>query len=151
MNSYLNNKHIKTYKNMPDYSKGKIYKIWSAQTDKVYIGSTTQALSKRMSGHRASYRKKRSNGIPYTTSCQILDHDDAKIELIENCPCDSREHLLVREGYYIRSLDCVNKCIPAEIPKERVKCPCGSSILKANIGSHFWTNKHQKYYISNNP
>ena len=33
---------------MPDYQKGKIYKIISNETDDVYIGSTTQSLSLRL-------------------------------------------------------------------------------------------------------
>lgn len=37
---------------MPDYSKGKIYKLCSNQTDNVYIGSTTQELSFRLSDHK---------------------------------------------------------------------------------------------------
>ena len=135
-----------------DYQNGKIYKIWSTTTNKIYIGSTTQMLSSRMSGHRASYRKK-SPGISRITSCIIFDHGymEAKIELIENCPCSSKAELLKREGHYIRTLDCVNKCVPSAIQKERIKCPCGSVVLEANCGSHWSSQKHQKYYIKNNP
>ena len=43
-----------------DYKNGKIYMIYACVdgADEVYIGSTTQTLSKRMSGHRSSYNHK---------------------------------------------------------------------------------------------
>ena len=37
-----------------DYSNGKIYKIYNTVNDDVYVGSTTQSLSKRLSRHKTS-------------------------------------------------------------------------------------------------
>ena len=37
---------------MPNYQNGKIYKIHSYQTDDIYIGSTTNTLSRRFSEHK---------------------------------------------------------------------------------------------------
>ena len=42
-------------KNM--YANGKIYTIRSHQTDKYYIGSTTQPLSKRFYQHKQLYKR----------------------------------------------------------------------------------------------
>jgi hypothetical protein len=47
-----------------------------------------------------------------------LELTSAKIELVENCPCNSKEELLQREGYYIRNNNCVNKFIPDRTRKE---------------------------------
>ena len=94
---------------MPDYQKGKIYKIISNETDEVYIGSTTQTLSLRLGGHKRNYKKYLNNKYSYTTSYNILKYDDVKIILIEECPCDNREQLLKREQYYIDNMDCINK------------------------------------------
>ena len=44
---------------MVDYSNGKIYKIWSVLGDDIYIGSTTEALSRRMAFHRSCHITKR--------------------------------------------------------------------------------------------
>ena len=41
-----------------DYTKGKIYIIKNTKNDKVYIGSTTQTLSRRMTDHRKDALKK---------------------------------------------------------------------------------------------
>ena len=48
---------------MSSYQDGKIYKIVSLQTDSVYIGSTTQTLSLRMTQHKNDYRYWLNNQI----------------------------------------------------------------------------------------
>lgn len=105
---------------MPDYSKGKIYSIRSHQTDAIYIGSTTSLLSRRLSNHRSDYNRfLNGKSKQYSTSYIILEYDDAYIELIETCPCSTGEELHAREGYYIRSMDCVNKCVPGRTKHEK--------------------------------
>jgi hypothetical protein len=94
---------------MPDYSKGKIYKIISNETDDVYIGSTIQSLSVRLSGHRRDYKRYLGGTCAYMSSFDILKYNDAKIILIEECPCNSREQLLKIEQYKIDNMDCINK------------------------------------------
>ena len=86
-----------------DYSLGKVYIIRSPNTEKVYIGSTIQSLSKRFSGHIKSYNN--------TCSKIVIEHGDAYIELLENVPCETKEQLLKREGELIRSTEnCINRC-----------------------------------------
>ena len=98
---------------MPNYQNGKIYKIESLEGECVYYGSTTQKLCVRMAEHRKHYKIKR--GI---TSEHILCFDDAKIYLVENYQCNSKEELHAREGYYIKNNVCVNKKIPGRTRKE---------------------------------
>ena len=99
---------------MVNYQNGKIYKIYSYQTDDVYYGSTTQILCKRMATHRAE--EKRGKGA--SSSKEILKFDDAMIELVESFPCDGKEELHKREGWYIKNNDCVNKRIAGRTGKE---------------------------------
>ena len=40
------------------------------------------------------------------------------IELIETRSCKNKDELRKLEGHYIRSLDCVNKCIPGRTSKQ---------------------------------
>jgi len=88
---------------MPDYKNGKIYKIWSPHGDDIYIGSTTQPLYKRLSGHKHNR----------LCSSKILfeKYTDVKIELIESYPCENKDELNKREGEYIRNNICVNRCV----------------------------------------
>jgi hypothetical protein len=104
---------------MPNYANGKIYVIRSNQTDDVYIGSTIQPLSSRMTVHRSHYRGI-AKGIPTCmSSVQLLQHGDAYIELIENCPCNNKEALLKREGEIMRQHpNRVNKRLEGRTPKE---------------------------------
>jgi hypothetical protein len=84
-----------------DYSEGKIYKIVSDQTDKVYIGSTAEkTLSLRMSKHRSDYKGYCNGSRPYRTSFQLLVFDDAQIILVEKFSCNSKDELHAREEYW---------------------------------------------------
>jgi hypothetical protein len=96
---------------MADYSKGKIYRIYSPShlEDGEYIGSTIETLSRRMSNHRRNYRQYCEGNNHFISSFDLLKYDDARIELIEECPCENREQLLRKEGEYIRgSGKCLN-------------------------------------------
>lgn len=103
---------------MPDYSNSKIYTIRSHQTENVYIGSTTQTLSQRFSGHRRSYKQFLDNKHCYLTSYEIIKYDDAYIELIEAFSCNIVEELRKKEGEYIRKLDCINKYVAGRTTKQ---------------------------------
>ena len=95
---------------MPDYQKGKIYRIWDNAFTKCYIGSTVEPLSKRMTKHREKYNAYLRQTYPFTTSFALFDNfgfENCKIELLENFRCNSREELSAREGYHQRNEACV--------------------------------------------
>ena len=41
------------------YQDGKIYKTLNSETSDIYVGSTTQKLSKRMTNHRTNFKSGR--------------------------------------------------------------------------------------------
>lgn len=98
---------------MPDYSNGKIYKIHSHRTDLVYIGSTTQTLSRRLSKHKSSAKCRGEH-----TSKSIIEYGDAMITLIETYPCTNKTELESRERYFIDNNECVNKYVPTRTRKQ---------------------------------
>jgi len=106
---------------MPNYQNGKIYKIINYDNDDIYIGSTCESLSCRLSKHRNKHNEYLKGNCNYITSFKILEIPSAKIILIENFPCNTKEELNAREAYYIRELDCVNKYIPLRTGKEYVE------------------------------
>ena len=59
---------------MPDYSKGKIYKITNDLNDDVYIGSTCDTLSRRFSNHKSKSNK--VSAVDYTLSPLDFGQDD---------------------------------------------------------------------------
>ena len=97
---------------MVNYQNGKIYRIDCLSTGKVYIGSTTkETVAKRLAEHVSKFKQWKAGKSNYT-SFQIIEQGNYKITLIELYPCNSKDELSRREGFYIRSMECVNKVIP---------------------------------------
>ena len=144
---------------MPDYSKGKIYKIYNDSIpDKVYYGSTINTLVKRLGQHKDKFH--------LCTSKQLFPN--AKIVLVEKFPCNDKDELTKRERYYIENNECVNKNIPGRTikewkkvnkenikqidkkyrennnTKEKIGCRvCKSMVSKTNFDRHCKSKNHQ--------
>ena len=103
---------------MSKYSNSKIYKLTSSQTDKVYIGSTTQTLTKRLSKHKSNFKRWKNGKYSYTSSYELIKYDDVYIELLELCPCSNKMELCRREGKMILDNNCVNKHVAGRTKKE---------------------------------
>ena len=108
------------------FKNGKVYKIIDKTNGNVYIGSTCQTLSQRLTQHKANYKQYlKGNTGNNTTSFEILKNNNYEIVLLENCNnITSKDELHNRERYYIDSLECVNKCRPGvfnELGKEQYK------------------------------
>ena len=69
---------------MPNYQEGKIYKIYNAVNDEIYIGSTTRKLSERMAEHRKPCNIKRQEHLPIYKAFMEFSVENFFIELIEN-------------------------------------------------------------------
>ena len=101
---------------MPDYSKGKIYKILNNIDDEIYVGSTIKTLSQRMASHRSL-----ANFNPYN---KLYKHmidigiDKFYIELVENYPCNNNDELRGKEGHVIRQCGTLNSRIECRKRRE---------------------------------
>jgi hypothetical protein len=107
-----------------DYKNSKIYKIIDIAYTKMYIGSTTQTLTKRFSTHKSLYKMWKNGKGSFLSSYELFNEfglDNCKIELIENYSCNSREELHRKEGEYIKQNKCVNKIISGRTDKEYYK------------------------------
>jgi hypothetical protein len=102
---------------MVNYANGKIYKIEhvSGEGD-VYIGSTTKEyLSQRIDKHRSCYKQWKAGKRCHIRSFDLFEKygvEHCRIVLLEAVLANSKDQLLARESFYIRSLECVNKVIP---------------------------------------
>ena len=102
---------------MVNYANGKIYMIhpiYEHKEGEIYIGSTTkQYLSQRMNEHRTLYARYQigdTSSWRYTVY-NIFDKYgimNCEIYLIESFPCNSKDELHSREGFYIRNKKWVN-------------------------------------------
>jgi hypothetical protein len=114
----------------------------------VYYGATTKRLlSERWAVHSYSYR----NGTISCSSVKLFDKyglENCSILLVELVPCNSKDELSAREGWYIRNNPCVNHQIPTN--KQRIECYCGSTYYDKDKRSHIKTLKHTSYSQSVN-
>lgn len=123
-----------------NYQLGKIYKMESPN-GLIYIGSTCHpTLAMRKAKHKDSYGNWKKNGTRYISSCDLFeeDKDNIDISLIENFPCNSKDELHAREGYYIKQFNCVNKRVAGRTRKEYRE------------DNHEKILEHKKQYYENN-
>jgi group I intron endonuclease len=118
-----------------DYANGKIYKITNCVDNEVYVGSTTQSLSRRFSKHKIDCNK-RNNNI-HTHFDKIGIHNFC-ISLLENYPCTTKSELLLREGHYIRELATLNARIEGRTNKEYYQDN------KEKIAEYYQDNKEKR-------
>ena len=163
---------------MSKYNNGKIYKIENINEDgDIYVGSTTKKLLySRFERHIEDYKlyKLDSKSVSKMNSYILFDNygiDNCKITLLENVNVESKNELLQREAYYIKTLKCVNKVVPLRTrseykndTKEHIKeyskqyyeknkdklktkcsCECGSTYTLNHKSDHIKTKKHMKY------
>ena len=103
-----------------DYKNGKIYCIRNSIDEDIYIyiGSTCQPLSKRMTDHRRSINSSRDKNMPLYIKIRELGITNFYIELLEEYGCDNKEQLRAKEGEYIRKMGSLNRRVEARTIKE---------------------------------
>jgi len=105
---------------MVNYQNGKIYTIRCRSDDAlIYVGSTTRALSQRMTEHRSNCKL----GCSCSLYKYIVNDDWSEwyIELVQNFPCNSKEELEKREGEIIRQIAAINNRIAGRSQKDYQK------------------------------
>ena len=145
---------------------GNIYKIVSQNTNKIYIGSTTETLQKRLLRHKHNYTAFQKGKYHNMSSFELIKLGYVSIELIEEIESNSKVELLKREGYYIKKYRdiCVNRCVAGQTrnesahvyhirnkskihqyKNETLNCSCSKTYTRANKSRHQKT----KYHIAN--
>ena len=161
-----------------DYQLAKIYKIEALNPEHesdVYIGSTCEpSLAHRMTSHRRNYKCWKKVNNSHVRSFDLFDIygiDNCNIYLIEEFPCETKDQLRKKEGYYIKTIPCVNKNIPGRSNKESCKqyrdnhkdyfeqyrdnhkeysqtkfnCICGGCYTRNHKSTHLKSLKHINY------
>lgn len=128
---------------------GQVYSIRSHQTTDIYIGSTIQTLSQRMTDHRKNYKQYLNGTFAYISSYEILQYEDSYIELLFEGEFESKYVLKQKEGKYQREMNCVNKHIAGRTKREYEK---EHKEQKIESGKRY-RNKHpdynKQYFIEN--
>ena len=129
---------------MPDYSKGKVYRILQDNDKTVYIGSTTQPLSARMAGHRKEIKRKPH--LKLYTLMAAVGVDRFSIELVADFPCERLEQLHAEEGRHIRlnktAEEGANKLIAGRTHKE-------TSAIYNSTNAEAIAARQKAWYVAN--
>jgi hypothetical protein len=106
---------------MPDYQRGKIYKITSG--DLTYIGSTCEPnLARRLAEHVCAFKRWKAGTLKTNYSVfPLIETSQYEITLVELCPCNSKDELTARERFHIETTICVNKNIAGRTKEEYVE------------------------------
>jgi hypothetical protein len=124
---------------MTNYNDSKIFCIKSLLTDKVFIGATTQKLESRMKIYKTHYRSFLNNKFHHCNSFEILEYEDAFIELIQAYPCNNKKELNFMEGEIVRAeLNAVNTRI------------AGRTRAQYNIDNHQKVKDDKKKWYEDN-
>ena len=101
------------------YENGRIYCIRNSVNNDIYVGSTTQPLSKRFQKHKETINNKRDGNMLIYQKMREIGKQHFYIELYEEYPCENIEQLRKREGEIIRELKpSLNKRIEDRTTKE---------------------------------
>ena len=77
---------------------GRIYKITSQLTDRIYIGSTTETLLQRLARHKSRYKSVQA-GKPdcCSTVRELIDLGEIAIELLEEIEFTLKKELFIKK------------------------------------------------------
>ena len=107
---------------MANYQNSKIYKLINSIDDQIYIGSTCQTLTTRISKHKNDAQ--RYPARPVYRHLNIIGLNNVSIILIEFYPCINKLELEQRERHHI-------------------------GLLKPQLNSYIPTRTRKQYYIDN--
>lgn len=128
-----------------DYSKSRIYKLWSVEFPEFYIDATTQDLAHRLGDHRRLYKSYIEGKISYNPSFKILKNPGARIELIKYYPCESRQELEDEKYRIIRASDCINAAFSLGCRKIRHDSPLNPDNNKC---ARCWSYRRTEDFIN---
>jgi len=155
---------------MVNYQLGKIYKLTSEHSEKIYIGSTCKPrLCDRKAKHVSDY-KRFLNGKCYNmSSFDLIKLGEVDIVLLEKFPCNSKDELLAKEKQYIKQFReiAVNQLSPIRTKidlaeekrkyyknnldkikahsSEKITCLCGKEYTRGHKSRHEGLLVHHKW------
>ena len=124
---------------------GRIYRIISPFSEKVYVGSTRKTLSSRLISHQQGMRKWERGVGDYVTSYELIG-PGVTIDLVEEDEYHDVQQMREREAYWIARLpNTVNQNVPGRSQAEshrvsgtkRVPCnTCGKVVRRSEHWKH---------------
>ena len=102
-----------------NFQNGKIYFIGNYVDSDIYIGSTTQTLTKRFQNHKDCINQTQKKERKLYAKMREIGKEHFYIEEIERVECNTTEELRKRERHYINEKQPIlNKAIPTRTKEE---------------------------------
>ena len=131
-----------------DLKKGLIYKLTDNTNGNVYIGSTQQTLSTRISIHKAQYRQYLLNKTNHLTAFEIIKNNNFTAEILEELEFNDRKQLNQLEGHYQKiTQNCINHNIAGRTSKQYIKDNWETFKVILNKSYHKNIVKRREYQI----
>lgn len=98
------------------YANGKIYRLVNSVDDEFYVGSTCDALHKRLYNHK---QEAKHQPRPVHHHCNDIGWENVSIVLVEEYACANKMELERQERYWIEEMKpSLNRNMPARTRKE---------------------------------
>ena len=127
------------------YNNAKIYYIWNIIDEEIYVGSTCQTLSQRMTKHRYEANN-RPDKMVITTKMNELGVGNFYIDLVEKYPCDDIKQLCRKEGEWTRKLGTLNTQVPGRTRAEYFR---EAIHIKQQENRDEYLHKKREYRLAN--
>jgi hypothetical protein len=131
---------------MPDFQKGKIYKITNDYNNDVYVGSTCDTLVKRFSNHKCSAKTQQKKNRRLYKLINDIGFERFRIQLICNYPCEDKYQLKQKEGEYIRIMGTLNMEIAGRTAQEYID---DNRDIKKKYDKQRYQTEHRQEWIKN--
>jgi hypothetical protein len=133
------------------YQNGKIYKLVSSHTDKIYVGSTCkERLCQRLAKHKSEFKLWLKDASKRNiTSYRLFELGDVEIVLLESVNCKSKDELHKKEREYIEKFkdNIVNHVIPTRTKAEYDSIYYLDNIERINERSKQYYKEHKEKKI----
>lgn len=107
------------------FSAAKVYKICNTVDDREYVGYTTMSLDRALQ-YAASDATDSSKRTALLEHMRELGTDKFRIELLEECPCNSADEAKARKEHWVRQLlPALNRLLPRVRPAADAQLPSG--------------------------
>lgn len=118
---------------------GRVYKIVSNLSNRVYVGSTFNTLKQCYDLQVFQYQRK-------GTGCKLFERgvESCRIELLKEYEVLDEAHLNVYESLWIVKLNAINCTLPCGqmLNRKRVRCECDLEMFLTGYGKHLKSTHH---------
>ena len=129
--------------------KARVFKICNNDNNMIFVGSTKQKLSTRLSTYRRDMELRNNKRPWFNAIRESGGFPGWRIVLLEEFDCANHDEMIRKEQEWIEKLR--NNYVllnSAKVPRSSQPCECGGAYNKYMEDAHRKTRRHQQYMQS---